>query len=339
MKKFLVILSLLGMIVACNKAEDIHVCSYLSFRVAPHFPEPIYKIEGNIVSEKIFQLGKRLFYDPLLSRNNSISCGSCHISQHGFTHHGHDVSHGVDDRLGTRNSMPLMNLAWSSTFFWDGGVHDLDLTAAAPIENHVEMDESLSNVIKKLQDDESYRVLFKDAFGSNEINSAQFFKAMGTFMAMLISDNAKYDKVMNGKAKFTADEQRGYSVFHHKCASCHREPLFTDYTFRNNGLPINPANDWGRYTITGQDNDRLKFKVPSLRNLKYTAPYMHDGRLYTLQAVLNHYNREVQYTQTLDPILKLNIGIQLTKAQQSDLLAFLNTLNDESFIYNTKFGE
>lgn len=339
MKKVFVILCIAGLIVACKKSDDIALNKFITFNYVEHFPDPIYRIDENMVSEKIFHLGRRLFFDPLLSRNNTISCGNCHIPQHGFTHHGHDVSHGIDDRLGIRNSMPLMNLAWSPSFFWDGGVQDLDFTSAVPIENHAEMDESLQNVINKLKSNPTYTILFKEAFQSEEINSAQFFKALGIFMAMLVSDNAKYDQVIQGKLSFSEEEQRGYAIFQQNCASCHREPLFTDYTFRNNGLQENPAQDLGRYTITGAQDDKLKFKVPTLRNLKYTAPYMHDGRLYTLQAVLNHYTREIHDSATLDPLLKDNMGISISLEQQVDLLAFLNTLNDESFINNSKFAE
>ena len=339
MKKLLVFLCLAGLIVACKKSTDMLEDHFIVFRPASHLPAPIYKIQDNAVSEKIFILGRKLFYDPILSRNNTISCGSCHISQHGFTHHGHDISHGVDDRLGIRNSMPLMNLAWSPTFFWDGGVNDLDFTAAAPIENHVEMDENLQNVVHKLRLNPSYKSMFKEAFGSAEINSAQLFKALGIFMAMLVTDNAKYDQVMQSKASFNDRELRGYNIYRTNCASCHPEPLFTDFTFRNNGLQVNPAQDLGRYNITGDEEDKLKFKVPSLRNLKYTAPYMHDGRLYTLQAVLNHYTREIVNSATLDPLLKINKGINLSLEEQADLLAFLNTLNDETFINNSKFAE
>lgn len=338
-KQLLVFIMLLTMVAACSKAPDLVPELFVGFKRPAHFPEPVYNFATNPLSKEGFDLGKKLFYDPILSRNNTISCGSCHISQHAFTHHGHDLSHGVDDQLGTRNAMPLMNLAWSPTLFWDGGVLHLDLSPVAPIENPVEMDEKLANVVSKLQQSQTYPALFEKAFGSPKIQSAQVLLALSQFMTTLVSADSKYDQVKLGTASFTDQEQRGYALFQSKCNTCHREPLFTDYSFRDNGIGISTLQDYGRYTITNQETDKLKFKVPSLRNLKFTAPYMHDGRFYTLEAVMNHYKREVIQTANLDPILRSNNGIALTDEETQQLLAFLNTLNDETFINNKQFSE
>lgn len=338
--KWYVLAAIIIVIAACNKADKLEEIELdISFLKPAHFPEPTYRLENNALSKAQFELGRKLFYDPILSRNNTISCGSCHISQNAFTHHGHDVSHGIDDQLGNRNTMPLMNLAWSNNFFWDGGVMHLDLSAVAPIENPVEMDEKLSNVIAKLNSSKDYPALFEKAYGTKEINSVNLLKSLAQFMVMLVSSNSKYDQVKQDKATFSAQELAGYTVFKSQCAACHQEPLFTDNSFRDNGLGLNAFQDYGRYTITNQEQDKLKFKVPSLRNLKYTAPYMHDGKFYTLEAVMNHYRFQIKDTPNLDPILKEKGKIDLSDEDVKSLTAFLNTLNDESFIKDKRFQE
>lgn len=338
--KWYVLAAIIILIVACNKVDDVADMEYeISFIKPPHFPEPIYRLANNTISKAQFELGRKLFYDPILSRNNTISCGSCHISQNAFTHHGHDLSHGIDDQLGTRNTMPLMNLAWANSFFWDGGVLHLDLSPVAPIENPVEMDEKLSNVIAKLNANKEYPTLFERAYGNKDVNSINLLKSLAQFLTMLVSANSKYDKVMDGKATFTTQEVAGYTIFKTECSSCHKEPLFTDYSYRNNGQALNVFQDYGRYGITNIEEDKLKFKVPSLRNLKYTAPYMHDGKFYTLESVINHYRFQIRDTQNLDPILKEKGKIDLSEEDVIALTAFLNTLNDESFVNDKSFQE
>lgn len=340
-------LIVLGMVlacaVACNKASDVVPDWFGGFKKPANFPDPVYDLSANPVSKAGFELGRKLFHDPLLSRNNTISCASCHIQSSAFTHHGHDVSHGIDDKLGTRNAQPIMNLAWSKNFFWDGGVFHLDMLPIAPIENPVEMDETLANVLTKLRQHAQYPQLFEKAFGDSDITTANFLKALSQFMLMAVSSNAKYDKVMRGEAgiTFTADEEAGYAVYQQHCSSCHTEPLFTDQSFRDNGLGPNPINDRGRYEITLNEADRYTFKVPSLRNLRYTAPYMHDGRLLTLDAVIEHYRHEVRETPNVDPLLRHpdgSRGIVLSENEKKQLMAFLGTLNDEEFVTNPIMG-
>ncbi|RYY36394.1 MAG: c-type cytochrome [Sphingobacteriaceae bacterium] len=330
---------------ACKKEENIKeaVSTFLGFRKPANFPEPKYKLANNEVTEAGFLLGRTLFYELRLSRNNTISCGSCHIQSSAFTQHGHDVSHGIDDRLGTRNSPPIMNLAWNKAFMWGGGVFDLDLQPIVPITTHEEMDENVDNVMAKLRLVDKYPKMFKAAFGNEEITTAKFMKALSQFMVMCISANSKYDKVMRKEdgAAFTADEKAGYELFKTKCSSCHSEPLFTDGSFRNNGLSPSAINDEGLYTATLQATDRYKFKVPSLRNLTYTAPYMHDGRFLTLNGVLDHYNSEVQQTANLDPLLQQNgsLGIALSTDDRGKLTAFLKTLDDPVFVTRKDLAE
>ncbi len=314
---------------------------FTGFQQPPGFPVPVYHFETNEVSEAGFELGRKLFYDPVLSANNTISCSSCHLQTAAFTHRDHSVSHGIFDRLGTRNSPPIMNLAWSTGFMWDGGIFDLDLQPVAPITNHVEMDDSLVNVLNRLQQSAQYPALFKKAFGSAEVTSANFLKALSQFMVMCVSSNAKYDSVMRHQASFTATENEGYLLYRQKCGACHAEPLFTDNTFKNNGIGVSMVNDVGRYAVTLNEADKYKFKVPSLRNLAYTPPYMHDGRFFTLDAVLDHYNSEVQKTPNLDPLLQQNnrLGIAITAAEKVKILAFLQTLNDRIFVTDKRFSE
>ena len=344
-KHWTVLLSLGLFILACKKDNPVkeEIESWLGFVQPANFPEPEYKFENNPVTKAGFELGRALFHEPRLSRNNTITCASCHIQSSAFTQHGHDVSHGIDDRLGTRNSPPIMNLAWNKAFMWGGGVFDLDLQPIAPITSHEEMDERLDNVLNKLRAMPKYTGLFEKAFGTTEITTENFMKALSQFMLMCVSSNAKYDKVMRkeGGVAFTADEQEGYTIFKQKCASCHSEPLFTDGSFRNNGLGPSPINDQGLYNATLQETDRYKFKVPSLRNLQYTGPYMHDGRFLTLAGVLEHYHAEVEDTPNLDPMLKKEskLGIVLSDNDKLKLIAFLTTLNDPDFINNSLLSE
>ncbi|MBL7763466.1 MAG: cytochrome-c peroxidase [Chitinophagaceae bacterium] len=338
-KKYFIILTVLAFSVyACTKSVEKQ---FLSFQQPGNFPEPVYRFATNLVTKEGFELGRKLFYDPILSRNNTISCGSCHIQTSAFTQHGHSVSHGIEDKLGVRNSPPIMNLAWNTSFMWDGGVFDLDLQPVAPITNHVEMDETVTNVISKLKAHPDYPGLFQSAFGTTEVSTARFMKALSQFMAMCVSSNSKYDSVIRKEGKtFTKQEEEGYALYKQKCSSCHTEPLFTDQSFRNNGIGIGLIDDAGRYAITLDETDRYKFKVPSLRNLDYTAPYMHDGRFLTLDAVLDHYSSGVKQTQNLDMILQNNEpGIPMTADEKTKVKAFLKTLNDKVFIANKLLSE
>ncbi len=347
MQRFCIILLLAAVFaVACSKKDTVapvEVEQFEGFKQPSNFPAPAYNMAGNPITKAGFELGRSLFFEPRLSRNNTISCGSCHIPSSAFTQHGHEVSHGIDDLLGTRNSSPIMNMAWRKTFFWDGGVFDLDLQPIVPITNHVEMDESVENVMKKLRQMPKYTGMFKAAFGSEEITTARMMKALSQFMLMCVSANSKYDSVMRKLpgANFTATEQTGYALFKEHCADCHKEPLFTDESFRDNGIGVGLNNDEGRYLVTLNPADKYKFKVPSLRNLTYTGPYMHDGRFLNLNGVLEHYINEVQNTANLDPLLKQGAkpGIPLSAQEKTDILSFLQTLNDRSFVNNKLIAE
>ncbi len=332
-------LLLLAGLYACQK--ELSNNFFQGFEQPDNFPAPAYRFETNAITEDGFILGRTLFYDPILSADNTISCSTCHIQTAAFTHHGHSVSHGIFDRLGTRNSPPIMNLAWSTSFMWDGGVADLDLQPIVPITNHVEMGNTVEHVLQKLRATSKYPPLFQKAFGSSEIKSADFLKALSQFMVMCVSSHSKYDSVMRKQATFTPGEQRGYALFEAKCSSCHKEPLFTDHSFRNNGLAPSNLNDLGRYGVTLQEENKYKFKVPSLRNLSFTPPYMHDGRFLDLSAVLDHYTGGVQNTPNLDPLLKQKqgLGIAISNEEKQDILSFLKTLDDRSFLLDKRFAE
>lgn len=309
------------------------------FKVPKGWPAPFYSFEGNKPSAAGFALGRALFYDTRLSVDNTVSCGTCHQSFAAFANADHALSHGVNELLGKRNSPPLFNLNWHTSFMWDGGVNHLEIQPLAPIENPVEMDEKLSNVLSKLEADNRYQQLFRDAYGSPGITSERMFKAMAQFMGLMVSDQSKYDKYLRGEAGgvMTATELAGLEVFDRKCAACHKAPLFTDFSFRNKGLSVTALNDSGRATITLDAADLYKFKVPTLRNLKYTAPYMHDGRYASLEQVLDQMQHGVVASPTLDPLMQG--GISLSDAEKSSLLAFLNTLNDETFVKDKRFFE
>jgi cytochrome c peroxidase len=311
----------------------------LIFEYPKYWPVPHYDFSKLSMSEDEFQLGRHLFYDPLLSRDNTISCASCHLQATGFTHVDHDLSHGIDGRIGTRNSMTIMNLAWNTTFMWDGGVNHIELQALGPISSKNEMDESLEHVVEKLNASAKYRALFYKVDNDSVITGQRTLLALTQFVVMLTSYNSKYDKYIRYEVggEFTEQEKKGLDVFRNNCAACHTEPLFTNNEFKNNGLKVDTTlNDFGRLLITQDSQDSLKFKVPTLRNIQFTKPYMHDGRFETLQEVINHYTSEIQQSSTLAGELKNNI--ELTHREKVDLLVFLRTLTDKAFLFDKRFA-
>lgn len=302
-----------------------------------YFPKPVYDFSKNQLTENKILLGRALFYEPLLSRNNTISCANCHNPFSAFAHIDHDLSHGIDDKIGFRNAPSLQNLAWQKNFMRDGSIHHLDVVALAPISNKDEMDETMAHVVNKLQASNKYPAIYYRAFGDSIITGEHTLKAISQFMLSLVSHNSKYDQVLRKENDFTAQEQRGYSLFKKNCSSCHTEPLFTNDSFENNGLSVdNTLNDFGRIRVTQNALDSLKFKVPSLRNIEFTYPYMHDGRFKKLGQVLNHYSGEIVVSKTLSQ--KLQSPILLSSNEKVDLIAFLLTLSDTSFIFNPQFG-
>ncbi len=293
--------------------------------------KPTYDFQKNPPTKEGFELGRHLFYDPILSRDNTISCASCHLQSSGFTHVDHDLSHGIEDKIGTRNSMTIMNVAWNKSFMWDGSVNHLDMQPLAPLYSAVEMDENLDNVVNKLNKSVKYKTLFFNTFDDSLATGQRILLAFSQYLVHLNSYNSKYDKHIRNEAggEFTEQEKNGLQLFRTHCASCHSEPLFTNQNFEKNGLPIDTTlNDLGRYAISKNPDDKLKFKVPTLRNIQYTFPYMHDGRFKKLREVVNHYSttKELQKSIVLSPNEKI------------DLVAFLLTLTDNEFLYDKRFG-
>lgn len=309
----------------------------IQFTAPKGWPVPAYNFKRNPLDENKIALGRMLFYDPILSKDSTISCNSCHSQYCAFTHVDHDLSHGINGRIGTRNSPALMNLAWNTSFMWDGAVNHLDVQALAPMSNPLEMDDDIVDVVHKLQRNKKYATLFKIAFGDSTITGDRVLKSISQFMLTLVSSNARYDSVMRGETQFTAQEANGYKIFQKNCSSCHTEPLFTNGKFENNGLIVDTTlKDIGQMKITHRTADSLKFKVPTLRNIQYTAPYMHDGRFKTLNQVLNHYIMGIEHTPTLNPLLQK--GIYLSAQDKADLVMFLFTLSDKGFLHNPEFS-
>jgi len=219
---------------------------------------------------------------------------------------------------------------------WDGGVNHLDVQAINPITNPVEMDETLLHVTQKLQKSEKYKELFKNVYGDSNITGQRLLKALTQFELLLVSANSKYDKVMRKETTFTDQEQKGYDLFKKNCASCHNEPLFSSEKFESNGLSIDSTlNDLGRFKITNKKEDYLRFKVPTLRNIQFTFPYMHDGRFKTLTEVVKHYN---SIDKNIFVPKQLSKPMNLSDNDRVDLVAFLKTLTDNDFLFNKRFG-
>lgn len=292
-------------------------------------------------------LGKKLFFDPILSANNTQACASCHSPRNAFTDPAR-FSVGVDGSVGTRNSMPLFNMAWNydERFFWDGRVFSLEHQALEPVTNPIEMNTTWDAVITKLQDHEDYPQLFLEAFGNVAITKELTTKALAQFERTLITSNSKFDRHLQGTATLTPQELNGLNVFLDEtrgdCFHCHgnpNNPLWTDNIFHNNGLDAT-FTDIGLGEFTGDPADNGKFKSPSLRNLAFTAPYMHDGRFNTLDEVINHYSEGLQDSPTIDPLMKKvdEGGVQLSDQDKADLKAFLLSLSDPSFINNPAFN-
>lgn len=307
--------------------------------IPKNWPKPNYNFDQNPLTTTKIELGRHLFYDPILSIDNTVSCASCHSSYTAFTHVDHALSHGVGDSVGTRNSPVLINLAWNSAFMWDGAISHIENQALAPIHSSVEMGNDIVNVVSKLQSSEKYKSLFRLAFGDTLVTGQHVLIAIAQFELTLLSTNSKYDQIKRKvkNIEFTEQEQRGYNLFKSNCASCHKEPLFTSGEFENNGLPIDDnLKDYGRVNVSQNALDSLKFKVPTLRNIEFSFPYMHDGRFTSLFDVMDHYTSDLNSAASLGENLKG--GLKLTHENKIDIVSFLLTLTDKDFLFNPKFA-
>ncbi len=308
----------------------------------------------NQMTQEIVSLGRMLFYETKLSKSNQISCASCHQQKLAFTD-GKQFSVGEGGSLTRRNSMSLANLLWVRSLFWDGRVGSLEEQAIFPLTDPHEMGQSMNEAIEKLNHTTNYPVLFKFAFGTSEITTARITKAIAQFERTLISSDSRYDKYLKGEYLPTEQELRGLNLFMSRprpednvrganCGHCHGTPKLFKELFHNNGLDI-IAQDMGRMEITGQEIDRGRFRVPTLRNIALTSPYMHDGRFNGLEEVLDHYNEHIQQSETLSPFISEATNaingksLLLTDTEKTDILAFLHMLTDSTFINNPEFSD
>jgi cytochrome c peroxidase len=326
------------MFAGCSKKDTIvKTPTPVNFAVPQNFPAPLYDFSDNPLTKEGIELGRKLFYDGILSKDGTFPCASCHQQSAGFGTFDHDLSHGYNNSHTLRNAPGLANLAWQKSFRYDGGAGSLEMQALSHITAPDEMAETVAAVVAKLKASGLYRQAFQNAFGDEDVTSQRMLKALAQFMVTLVSANSKYDKVARGEAQFTFTESAGYEVFKKECASCHKEPLFTDGSFRNNGIGLNPfLQDGGRSRITGNSADSLKFRVPSLRNVVLSFPYMHDGRFTSLQQCLEHYRSGVKQSPTLDPSLQFGIGLSNTNI--ANLTSFLRTLTDSGFVKDPRFA-
>lgn len=278
-------------------------------------------------------LGEKLFNDRQLSGNNTVSCASCHRPSAAFADHQPQAV-GIHQRVGLRNVPPLQNMAFMQFYNWDGHILQLEKQPLVPIISHEEMDASVVDIIRKLSGDSGYTDLFRHAFGDGEVTADRIYRSLAQYLYTLVSAGSKYDRVKAHQGEtFTADEARGYAVFQQKCAGCHGTALFTDQTFRNVGFPRNPSSEEaGRARVTGRPEDDQRFRVPSLRNAVYTAPYGSFGQFATLREVLDYFDGGVLPAENLDPLLKANGNrIPLSEQEKDDLIAFIHTLSDPAF--------
>jgi cytochrome c peroxidase len=326
--------------VACDKGEDEIPAATPYTLVIPQGLPPMNIPSTNPLTVEGVALGKRLFYDPILSANNTQSCASCHLQEYGFTD-PNQFSTGIDGIQGDRNAMPLINLGWQTKFFWDGGANGLESQVIGPITNPIEMHETMENVVAKLNAHVEYPGLFKAAFGNEEVSSQNIMRAIAQFERTLISGNSKYDQYMRGETFLSSQELNGLSLFTDMekgdCVHCHSTgSTFSDFEFRNTGLDSIPVDE-GRYLITLNQGDRGKFKTPSLRNVELTGPYMHDGRFQSLLECVQHYNTGFRYSANLDPNLTFAVKGRMSQQEMEDLVAFMKTLTDEEFVNNPAF--
>ncbi len=307
-------------------------------------PPPFIPADNPLTVEGV-ALGKKLFFDPILSADNAQSCGTCHLPASGFTENN-AFSVGIDGIAGNRNSMAIFNMAWNfnNKFFWDGRAIGAEGQAFGPVVNPIEMHNTWPNAVASLQIDPEYPDLFDAAFGTSTIDSNLVVKAIAQFERTVISANSKFDRVLLELESFTESEVRGFNLFTTEdgdCFHCHGtggNPLWTNNDFHNNGLD-ETFTDKGLGAVTGNAFDDGKFKTPSLRNLVFTAPYMHDGRFETIDEVIEHYSSGVKISPTIDPLMQFSFqgGVQLDAQEKADLKAFLLTLTDSSFITNPDY--
>ncbi|TWX47188.1 cytochrome-c peroxidase [Colwellia hornerae] len=341
-----------------NKKPATHLVEFTAPFVFGRFTVP----QNNPLTQESVLLGRRLFYDPLLSSNNQVSCATCHKQPLAFTD-GLKTSVGVSGKPLAFNSMSLVNLMWGPKhFFWNGRSPSLEDQAIQPIEHLDEMSRNIEDLLVDLNNDDTYRDLFKRAFG--EVSAQGIAKALANFQRMLISSNSRYDQYIRGELTLSSIEEQGRKLFMAhpdtkvilrggNCIDCHSQFLTGGFStmfdgFSNNGLDDDQALQAGLFTLTNNEAHRGLFKAPTLRNIAVTAPYMHDGRFTTLEDVLAHYNGGIKRSKTLSPLIieadnipktqKNHISLNLNDDEIIAIIAFLHTLTDKEFLTNPAFS-
>ncbi len=362
MKKSLISFILFSLIMACGKDlpvvvtenDDLRTTSFAphnyDLKIPSNFPKMDIPADNPMTTEGV-ELGRRLFYDPILSLDSSVSCASCHMTHGSFTDNT-ALSKGVAGTLGLRSAMSLENVGFvNKGLFWDGRVKTLEEQALLPVEDPREMHHIWEKVVEKLKAHNDYPTRFRQAFGissKKEINKELAVKAIAQFERTIISGNAKFDKIFRREDFFTDDELIGYELFFNasgapdaQCGHCHASPFMNSNDFFNNGLDsaktLTDFKDIGRGRVTGKVFDNGKFRAPTLRNIDLTAPYMHDGRFKTIEEVVEHYASGGHYTENVDPFIPQIKSIKLTMKQKNQIILFLKTLTDTSFIHNPAF--
>ena len=353
MKYLLIVFIGIVFFLSCKKDKVGYFPTPYQLEIPSHFPAMEIP-EDNPMTVEGVELGRYLFYEKKLSGDNTMSCGSCHSPNSAFSD-PNQFSTGINGTQGTRNSMVLINLGWNKFFFWDGRAKTLEEQILIPVEDPIEMHETWPRAMLKINHDPAYRKRFLEAFNVEQADSTHAAKAIAQFLRTMISGKSKFDvmyKFENGLSlssqeqtiysNITLSEWGGYDLFKSlngaDCFHCHNGPLMQVQKFSNNGLDATFI-DKGRGAITGNANDDGKFKVPTLRNIAFSAPYMHDGRLATLDDVINHYSHFIQMSPTIDPLIEFASqgGVQLDAQEKSLIKQFLLTLSDEEFINNPAF--
>ncbi|MDN3695160.1 cytochrome c peroxidase [Chryseobacterium tructae] len=337
MKKGLSILAIIILLISCNNDRYEPISGdnpQVSLNIPSGFPELNNSVNSNRPTKYGIELGEKLFNEKRLSADNSISCSSCHIQGNAFADHN-ARGIGIQNRVGLRNVPAIQNMLFMKFYNWDGNILQLENQPLVPIITHEEMGSSILEVIGKIRDDMMYKDLFRKAFGDETITAERIYKSIAQYEYTLISANSKYDKVKRKEGEnFTENEALGYQTFQQKCVSCHSTELFTDQSFRNIGFPVNPdTNEAGRGRVTGIPADYMSFRVPSLRNVEYTAPYGSYGQFPTLRAVLDYFDKGVLSADNLDPVFKNNGNrIPLSEQEKTNLILFMKTLSDREFV-------
>lgn len=341
-----------------NKKPTTHLVAFTAPFVFGRFTIP----PSNPLTKESVLLGRRLFYDPLLSSNKQVSCATCHKQSLAFTD-GLKTSVGVSGIPLAFNSMSLVNLMWGPRhFFWDGRSSSLEDQAIQPIKHPDEMGRDIDDLITALKHDEIYIKLFNQAFG--EISAQNIAKALANFQRTLISSNSRYDQYLRGEIVLSSQEEQGRKLFMAhpdtkvvlrggNCIDCHSQFLTSGFAtvfdgFSNNGLDNDETLQAGLFSLTKKAVHRGLFKTPTLRNIAVTSPYMHDGRFATLNEVLAHYNGGIKRSKTLSPLIieadntpktqNDHISLNLNDDEISAIIAFLHTLTDEEFLANSAFS-